>query len=167
MGRQLTYAVWVVAVVAGSMGVTVSQSSAAEKGIHESLYVRVGGIDQYITINGDRRSNPVRLLVHGGPADVQSPFQSEYRIYEGDFTLVQWDQRGAGNTFGRAKEQTSDLYLDRIVADGVELAQYLAMHVGRKKVWVPGHWWGSVVGVGMVQQRPDLFAGYIGSGQVG
>ena len=46
--------------------------------------------------------------------------------WEDFFTVVQWDQRGAGCTFGRYGQDTSDVTLDRIARDGVELAEYLA-----------------------------------------
>lgn len=138
-----------------------------EKGIDESAYLTLGGIDQFVTIRGDKRSNPIVLLVHGGPGDVQSPFRAEYSIYERDFTLVQWDQRGAGKTFGRYKDETPNVTLAQIVADGVELARYLTQHLHQKKIFILGHSWGSVVGAEMVQRRPDLFAAFIGTGQVG
>jgi len=34
--------------------------------IHEAAFVRIGGIDQWITIRGDDRANPVLLIIHGG-----------------------------------------------------------------------------------------------------
>src|ERR1700691_800077 len=39
------------------------------KGIEESSYVAIGGIDQWVTIRGEDRGNPVLLLLHGGPGD--------------------------------------------------------------------------------------------------
>jgi pimeloyl-ACP methyl ester carboxylesterase len=56
--------------------------------------------------------------------------------------------------------------LKRIAADGVELAEYLCRHLGKKKIILFGHSWGSLVGVTAVRARPDLFAAYVGSGQV-
>jgi predicted alpha/beta-fold hydrolase len=64
--------------------------------LEEASFVTIGGIEQWVTIRGDDRRNPVLLLLHGGPGDVQSPFVSTYAPYERDFVLVQWDQRGAG-----------------------------------------------------------------------
>jgi hypothetical protein len=42
--------------------------------IKEEMFVRIGGIDQWITIKGDGRNNPVILFLHGGPGDALSPF---------------------------------------------------------------------------------------------
>ena len=54
-----------------------------------------------MTIRGDDRTNPILLHVHGGPGIAFSAFMTEFAPYEADFTVVQWDQRGAGCTFGR------------------------------------------------------------------
>jgi len=36
-------------------------------GIVEQRFVRVGGIDQWIQLRGEDRTNPVLLVLHGGP----------------------------------------------------------------------------------------------------
>src|SRR5688572_17181036 len=59
--------------------------------IQEASFLTIGGIEQWVTIRGDDRRNPLLLLLHGGPADVQSPLVSTYAPYEKDFVLVQWD----------------------------------------------------------------------------
>ena len=56
--------------------------------IEEASFVTIGGIEQWITIRGDDSRNPVLLLLHGGPGDVQSPLVSTYAPYEKDFVLV-------------------------------------------------------------------------------
>jgi pimeloyl-ACP methyl ester carboxylesterase len=86
-------------------------------------------------------------------------------VYEKDFTIVQWDQRGAGKTY--AKNPNSPPDPERVELDGLELAQYLCDYLAKKKILLLGHSWGSYLAVGMVQRRPQLFAAYIGTGQVG
>lgn len=133
--------------------------------IDRVLFVPLGGIDQWISIRGDNRANPVLLVVHGGPGEAQWPQAEVYRPWEKAFIVVQWDQRGAGHTFGRYGGKTPDVTLDRISKDGVELAEYLSRELGKKKIIVLGHSWGSLVATRMVQMRPDLFAAYVGTGQ--
>ena len=144
---------------------TTTPVAPAPSPIREASYVRIGGIDQWITIRGTDRANPVLLVVHGGPGDAQSYFPSWYEIYERDFTIVQWDQRGAGKTY--AANKTSVPVPDRVIADGIEVAEYLERHLAKRKIIVLGHSWGSFVAVGMAQRRPELFAACVGTGQVG
>lgn len=133
--------------------------------IQETRFVTLGGIEQWITIRGADRANPVLLVVHGGPGDAQSSLRSTYAVYEKDFTIVQWDQRGAGKTY--AKNPDSPPEPERVALDGIELAQHLCDYLSKKKILLLGHSWGSYLGIRMVQRRPELFAAYIGTGQVG
>src|SRR5689334_20361206 len=145
-------------------GAHPSNQSTLATPIQEERFVTLGGLEQWITIRGANRMNPVLLFVHGGPGDAQSALRSFYQIYENDFTVVQWDQRGAGRTFG--KNPNSPPEADRIESDGVELSQYLCDYLKKKKIIVLGHSWGSYIAIGMVQKKPDLFAALVGTGQV-
>jgi proline iminopeptidase len=145
--------------VAGSVH---AQGSAQR--IEEASFITIGGIEQWVTIRGDDRRNPVLLLLHGGPGDVQSPFISTYAPYEKDFVLVQWDQRGAGQTF--AKNGAAGVTREKLIADGIDLAEQLHGRFPRAPLILFGHSWGSIIATGMVQQRPELFAAYVGTGQV-
>jgi pimeloyl-ACP methyl ester carboxylesterase len=142
-----------------------TNARAATAQINRELFVPLGGIDEWISIRGEDRSNPVLLVVHGGPGEAQWPQAEVYKPWETVFTVVQWDQRGAGHTYGRYGEKTPDVTLDRISKDGVELAEYLCRELGKREIIVLGHSWGSLVATRMVQMRPDLFAAYVGTGQ--
>jgi len=135
--------------------------------VNEELFVRIGGIDQWITIKGDDRNNPVVLFLHGGPGDALSPFADALYVgWNKDFTLVQWDQRGAGRTYGKtgpAIEPT--MTVERMADDGIEVAQFLAKHLEKRKIIVVGGSWGSILGIYIVRARPDLFYAYVGNAQ--
>lgn len=61
--------------------------------------VRIGGIDQWASIRGIDRKNPVLLYIHGGPGYVPIPMSWWFtRGLEEYFTVVQWDQRATGKT---------------------------------------------------------------------
>jgi pimeloyl-ACP methyl ester carboxylesterase len=138
---------------------------ASGAGIDRTSFVPIGGIDQWISIKGEDRSNPVLLVVHGGPGESQWPQADKYLPWEKAFTVVLWDQRGAGHTYGRYGAKTPDFSLDRIAKDGIEVTEYLCHTLGKKKIIVLGHSWGSTVAISMVKLRPDLFAAYVGTGQ--
>ncbi len=136
-------------------------------GIDEASFVRIGGQDQWITIRGQDRAKPVLLILHGGPGDAESLNILRFAYLEKDFVVVQWDQPGAGHSFGRAKGRIdSGLTIDQVAADGVEVADYLRHHLHKPKLVLLGHSWGSVIGVDMAKARPDLFYAYVGTGQV-
>jgi pimeloyl-ACP methyl ester carboxylesterase len=135
--------------------------------ISSESYVRLGGIDQWVTVHGENKSNPVIVVVHGGPGEAQWPLASEYAPWEKSFTVVQWDQRGAGRTFKRNGTSTPNVNLEQITRDGVDLIDHIRGSTHKGKVILLGHSWGSIVAVKMASARPDLVAAYVGTGQVG
>lgn len=140
----------------------------AKKGIDEARYIPVGGIEQWVTIRGEDRQSPVLLFLHGGPGDVTNAWTlALFAPWLKPFTVVQWDQRGAGRTLrktGRSIAPT--MTLDRMAQDGVELTEYLCKHLAKHKVIVVAHSFGSIPGLRMIRSRPDLFYAYVGTGQV-
>lgn len=137
-------------------------------GIQQDRFITVGGIEQWISIRGEDRNNPVILLVHGGPGDATSLYGwALLRSWFKRFTVVQWDQRGAGKTYGRNGPTTPDVTIARIVQDGIELCDSLSRVLGVDKIIVVGHSFGSIIGLEMMRARPALFAAFVGTGQVG
>jgi len=141
---------------------------ATPNGIDDATYVKIGGIEQWITIRGEDRKNPVLLFLHGGPGDATNPWgYAGFRDWLKYFTVVQWDQRGAGRTFGRnGPAAASTITIDRMVQDGVELAELLPKRLQKDKIVLVGHSWGSILGVFMAKARPELFYAFVGTGQV-
>ncbi|HTT07110.1 MAG TPA: alpha/beta hydrolase [Steroidobacteraceae bacterium] len=134
--------------------------------IDDAGYVPIDGMDQWISIQGEDRTRPVLLFVHGGPGDATSAWSYPYfRAWEHDFVVAQWDQRGAGRTLSRSGAPSA-LSLDRMVEDGVQVAQYLHERLKQPKIILVGQGWGSVLGLLMVKARPDLFLAYVGTGQI-
>jgi len=141
---------------------------AGPNAIDEGKYVELGGIDQWVTIRGENRDNPVLLFLHGGPGDATNPWSyAVFRSWLRHFTVVQWDQRGTGRTLGRSGPSVAPtITIERMVADGLELTEWLRESLGKDKVIVLGHSWGSILAVLMVKSRPELFHAYVGTGQV-
>jgi pimeloyl-ACP methyl ester carboxylesterase len=152
-----------------------SQPQSDSGHIREARFIQINGIEQWITIKGEDRSKPAILFLHGGPGSPLCPYADAiYRGWEKDFILVQWDQRGAGKTFGKnGPEELDPAYLksyplrvEQMVSDGIALTEYLTHYLGKQKVILFGTSWGSVLGVFMAIKRPDLFFAYIGHSQV-
>jgi len=53
-----------------------------------------------------------------------------------------------------------------MVQDGIELSEYLRKYLGKDKIVIVCHSFGSIFGVLMARERPDLFYAYVGTGQV-
>ncbi len=142
--------------------------AANAKPINEEMYVKIGGIEQWITIKGSDSANPVILVLHGGPGDAGSPFaDSVFAGWDKDFTMVQWDQRGAGHTYGKSGPSIeATMTMDRMTQDGIEVTQYLMRHLGKSKIILTGGSWGSVLGITMVRVRPGFFYAYVGQAQM-
>jgi len=135
-------------------------------GIEEEGFVTLGGFDQYVRIRGRDRSNPVLLDLHGGPGGALTGITHRgFRPYTEYFTLVEWDQRGAGKSAGDEALAATANY-QRMVDDTVELIEHLQGRLGIDKVILVGHSWGSMLGLGVTKQRPDLVHAYVGVGQV-
>ena len=138
-------------------------------GIQETFEVTLGGARQVVNVRGADKGNPILLFIHGGPAAVEMPIAWAFqRPWEDHFTVVQWDQRGAGRSFplNDPAALASTLRPERYRDDAVELIELLQKRYSQRKVFVLGHSWGSIVGLMVAVKRPDLLHAYIGVGQV-
>lgn len=138
-------------------------------GIERIEKVRIGGIDQWVSVRGTDRRNPVLLYIHGGPGYVSMPMSWWVsRGWEEYFTVVQWDQRGAGKTFLLNNPATvaPTMTLARMEADAEEITNWIRKELGKQKIFVLGHSWGSYLGLELAQRHPEWLYAYIGVGQL-
>lgn len=174
LGASVVIGLIIVAVVGGLAFRAYCQNQNAKAlkidtpdGITEEMFVKIGGIDQWIQIRGENRNNPVILVLHGGPGFSYVPFTPVFRSWEKDFTVVQWDQRGSGKTFGKnGKEGSGSMTIDRMSQDGIEAAEFVRKRLNKEKIILFAHSWGTILGIPMITKRPDLFSAYVGTGQV-
>jgi pimeloyl-ACP methyl ester carboxylesterase len=152
------------AIAAGS-ALASGRAAAKDAAIDETGFVAIGGIDQWVAIQGQDLRNPVILFLHGGPAEAQSPFLQAFRPWEHAFTVVNWDQRGAGKTYGRNGPTTPDMTIERMAQDAIEVTEHACKRLGKTKVVLVGHSWGALLGLHAVKLRPDLFYAFVGAGQ--
>ncbi|MGE8245202.1 MAG: alpha/beta hydrolase [Stenotrophomonas maltophilia] len=141
----------------------------SDNGVERLETVRIGGIDQAVSIRGNDRRNPVLLMLHGGPGWVAMPTSWYFqRGWEEYFTVVQWDQRGAGKTYvaNDPAAVAPTMTRERMIADAEEMVAWLRSEFGKDRIFVLGHSWGSYLGVELAQRRPDWLHAYIGIGQI-
>jgi pimeloyl-ACP methyl ester carboxylesterase len=137
----------------------------AAGGIDETGFVKIGGIDQWIAIQGSDRRNPVILYLHGGPGEAQSPFLKDFVPWQKDFTVVNWDQRGAGKTYEKNGKATPDVTMVRLASDAVEIARYVLKKLGKQKLILVGQSFGSGLGLMVARRAPELFYCMVGAAQ--
>jgi len=135
----------------------------AESGLNESFYLKLGGVPQHIRIRSRDTDNPVLLDLHGGPgAALMSLNHRSLSPVSEYFTLVEWDQHGSGLSAGQDSEK---LTYQQMVDETIELIEFLKQKFNVNKVVIVGHSWGSMLGLGVIHQRPDLVHAYVGVGQ--
>lgn len=135
--------------------------------IAEIRYLRLGGLDQWVMMRGESLANPPLILLYGGPG------LSEMRLFrhfnaplERSFTVVYWDQRGSGKSFDRHLPRSS-MRVEQFLADLDELVDAVRERLGKDKVAIYGHSWGSALGVLYAARFPQKVAAYVASGQIG
>jgi proline iminopeptidase len=135
--------------------------------LNEGAFVKIGGIDQWIQISGQNKKNPVLLILHGGPGFSYLGLSETFRAWEERFTVVQWDQRGTGKTYARnGAAGSAPMTIERMKQDGIEVAEFVKRRFDNQRIILFAHSWGTVLGLPMVASRPDLFAAYVGAGQI-
>ncbi|MET8630995.1 alpha/beta hydrolase [Kitasatospora sp. NPDC004669] len=135
-------------------------------GIDESGFVRIGGIDQWVSIRGEDLRNPVILEIHGGPGASNLVFIPRTRSWERHFTIVRWDMRGAGKTFAAAGPAgQGEMSLDRLQQDALEVTEHVRARLGLPKVLLVANSFGSLLGLRLARSHPELYSAYVGTDQ--
>lgn len=129
----------------------------------EVCFPRLGGLCQQVVIGGSSPAAPLLLFLHGGPGATLSNawFRQFNAPLEAQFTVVTWDQRGSGQTWGEPGST-----LDGYVQDLHELIVWLHATFPSRGVLLVGHSWGSALGLQYVAAHPESVLGYVGIGQV-
>ena len=128
--------------------------------------VHIGGMPQWILIRGAHIANPVILFLHGGPGMPAMYLAHRFqRPLEKDFTVIQWDRRGAGKTF-RKDTPPESIRVTQEIADAVSLVKLMGSRLEHSKVFLVGHSYGTYLGMILANRFPELFHAYIGIGQL-
>lgn len=133
--------------------------------VAELTPVELNGRDQWISIRGQDVDKPVLLFLAGGPGGSQlAATRKMLGDLEKHFVVVNWDQPGAGKSYRAADFAT--LTPEQYVADGQELTRYLQQRFDEEKIYLMGESWGSILGVWLVQERPQNYHAMVGLAQM-
>jgi pimeloyl-ACP methyl ester carboxylesterase len=132
--------------------------------LSEKVFVEINGVRQGMFIKSKDISHPVLLYLHGGMPDY---FLSEkYPTgLEEDFTVVWWEQRGAGLSYHSGL--TSQMVTaEQLISDTLALTHTLRDRFGQDKIYLLGHSGGSFIGIQAAARAPELYHAYIGEAQM-
>jgi len=140
-----------------------------EGSISEKRFVMINGVQQGMFIRG--RSiidNPVLLFLHGGTAMPEYFLDQKYRSgLEEYFTVCWWERRGAGLTYSANPiPPVETLTIEQWISDTIQVTNYLRRRFDKEKIFLMAHSGGTVIGIQAAAQAPELYAAYIGVGQI-
>lgn len=128
--------------------------------------VDVNGHDLHVMIRGHDVDNPVLLFLAGGPGGSElGAMRRHLPELEEHFTVVTWDQRGTGKSYDTL-DPTDTYTLESAVDDTITVTNHLRERFGQDRIYLLGQSWGSTLGVLAVQQHPELYTAFIGTGQM-
>ncbi|MBD5086241.1 MAG: alpha/beta hydrolase [Clostridiales bacterium] len=120
----------------------------------------------YLRIRSYNTDNPVVLFLHGGCG---SPDRAQVMKYQSplakDFTLVAWDQRGAGLAYDKKEAKNLVLTKEIYIEDAHNVVLYLKERFNKNKIIIVGHSFGSVLGIWLAEKYPEDIQAYVGVGQ--
>ena len=134
--------------------------------ISEKIRININGVQQGMFIKSKDVNNPVFLFVHGGPGMPEYWLTQRYPTgLEDYFTVVWWEQRGAGLSYS-PNIPPETMTAEQFVSDTIEVTNYLRKRFSKEKIYLMAHSWGSYIGIQAAAREPDLYYAYIGIGQI-
>ncbi len=133
--------------------------------LSEKSWVSINGVEMGMIIKSQNIKNPVLLFVHGGPGMPEYWLNASHpsRLDE-RFTVVWWDQRGAGLSYHPAIPPET-MTTSQLVADTIAVTQYLRQRFHQDKIYLMAHSFGSYLGIQAAARAPELYHAYIGVAQ--
>lgn len=127
--------------------------------------VDLNGSTQWVSIRGRSTDLPVLLFLAGGPGGSELAMTRRYLgDLEHHFIVVNWDQPGTGKSYNAVPFR--ELTPERVVSDARALTQHLRDRFGQNKIYLFGESWGSILGVMLVRDHPDLYHALVTTGQI-
>jgi len=132
--------------------------------LSEKIFVDINRVKQGMFITSKDASHPVLLHLHGGLPEYFLTRRYPTGI-EDYFTVVWWEQRGAGISYS-ANIAPESMTLEQLISDTLELTKYLRNHFHQEKIYLMGHCGGSFIAIHAAAQAPGMYHAYIGMAQM-
>ena len=134
--------------------------------ISAKLQIPVNGVQQGMFITGKDTANPVLLFLHGGTGMPEYFLTQKYPTgLEEHFTVCWWDRCGAGLSYHKDIPAES-LTIEQAISDAIAVTHYLRKRFKQNKIYLMGHSGGTFFGLQVADRAPELYAAYIGIGQM-
>ena len=142
-----------------------SDGRVAPGSVAELTTVTIGGQPQALMIRGRNTDLPVLLHLAGGPGGTDIGAMRLDTGLEERFVVATWDQRGTGRSYP-AFDPAHTLTLEQVVADTIEVTEYLRERFGQDRILITGQSWGSIPATLAAQKRPELYHALVTTGHM-
>ena len=109
-------------------------------------------------------AHPVLLYLHGGLPDYFLTERYPTGL-ENDFTVVWWEQRGAGLSYS-PDIPPETMTLKQFIADTLSVTEYLRNRFSKEKLYLMAHSGGTFIGLQAAAQAPQVYHAYVGVAQM-
>src|SRR5579859_5408059 len=134
--------------------------------LSEKVFVNINGTQQGMFIKSRDVTHPVLLFVHGWPGMPEYWLTRRYPTgLENDFTVVWWEQRGAGLSYSPSLPPET-MTAEQFISDTLAVTNYLRQRFGQDKIYLMAHSWGTYIALQAAARAPELYRAYIGVGQI-
>ena len=132
--------------------------------IFEKAFADINGVRQGMFIQSKDATHQVLLFLHGGMPEYFLTERYPTGL-ENDFTVVWWEQRGAGLSYNPGIPPET-MTLEQFIADTLSVTSYLRNRFGKEKIYLMAHSGGTFIGLQAAARAPGLYHAYIGVAQM-
>jgi pimeloyl-ACP methyl ester carboxylesterase len=130
----------------------------------EKVFIDLNGAKQGMFIARSPGSGPVLLYLHGGMPEFFLD-RAHPSGLEQLFTVVWWEQRGAGMSF-RPGVPGERVTVESLIEDTLTLSDQLRRRFDQPRIYLMAHSGGTFLGIQAAARAPELFHAYIAIAQI-
>jgi pimeloyl-ACP methyl ester carboxylesterase len=136
----------------------------AREAVTEKDFADINGVRQGMFIQCADPGHPLLLFLHGGLPEYFLTDRYPTGLDQ-DFTVVWWEQRGAGLSYSPAIPPET-MTAEQFIADTLSVTDYLRDRFDRQKIYLMAHSGGAFIGLQAAARAPEKYHAYIGVSQM-